>query len=190
MEYEFLRRLYFSCSQQGSSVCADGLNLPELYKRIEETDRSEWNFAEELESTGLDFDKKGKLEEKMGEGTTAYELQGFINGFRLCGLLLGEIRALPTPKATDTALTAELLEAVRNTDTWRAELVDDQSIQAAQKALSETLIKIVGNDQEDKIMEQVFEYVEAVEGAAILYGMRVADALRGGQFLPAANVGA
>ena len=84
----------------------------------------------------------------------------------------------------EAAFTAELVAAIKNTDAWRTELVDNQSIQEAEKALSAALREIVDNNTEDKIMDLAFEYSEAVETAAILYGIRVADALRYGQQAP------
>lgn len=88
------------------------------------------------------------------------------------------------------AFTAELLKAIMETDTWRTEMVENQSIQEAERALSAALREIVDISTEDKIIGLAFEYSEAVETAAILYGIRVADALRGGQVLPSAvNVG-
>lgn len=90
----------------------------------------------------------------------------------------------------EAVFTAELVEVIKKTDTWRTELVDNQSIQEAEKALSAALREIVDISTEDKIMGLAFEYSEAVETAAILYGIRVADALRGSQVLPSAvNVG-
>ena len=84
----------------------------------------------------------------------------------------------------EASFTAELLKAIMETDTWRTELVDNQSIQEAEKALSAALREIVDISTEDKIMGLAFEYSEAVETAAILYGIRVADALRYGQRAP------
>lgn len=91
----------------------------------------------------------------------------------------------------EAAFTAELLKAIMETDTWRTEMIGNQSIQEAEKALSTALREIVDISTEDKIMGLAFEYSEAVETAAILYGIRIADALRGSQVLPSAvNVGA
>ena len=51
--------------------------------------------------------------------------------------------------------------------------------------MKDTMCRFVDSEAEDEIMGKVFGYVEEVTSAAILYGIRVADALRGSQLLPA-----
>lgn len=187
MEYEFLRRLFALCCEK-------------FYKRIEDADKADRKFDETLKD--LDKEKANEIDSANGDSIEAYELQGFINGFRLCWMMQRETapawygQQAPELKeggrmsGKEASFTAELLKAIMETDTWRTELVDNQSIQEAEKALSAALREIVDISTEDKIMGLAFEYSEAVETAAILYGIRVADALRGGQVLPSAvNVG-
>lgn len=84
----------------------------------------------------------------------------------------------------EAAFTAELLEAVKKTDTWENALMSEK-IESEYEAMKYTMCRFVDSEAEDEIMGKVFGYVEAVTSAAILYGIRVADALRGSQLLPA-----
>lgn len=88
MEYEFLRRLFASCGEEGSGMFKEGLNLSELYKRIEETKRETDAFSRAIED--LDRKKQNELERACCKVEDAHELQGLINGFRLCWMLQRE----------------------------------------------------------------------------------------------------
>ena len=91
MSYEFLRRLFTSCGEEPSNGFPEGTNLSELYEKIEETRKEDSAFTEVVEGTGLDFDAKQKLEDACCDVGNAHELQGFINGFRICAMLRGEV---------------------------------------------------------------------------------------------------
>ena len=83
MKYEFLQRLFVSCSAEGTMPFGDGLNLPELYNCIDEARSAEQAFLKIVESSGLEFDKAAKLEFACSTVCDAYEMQGFVNGFRI-----------------------------------------------------------------------------------------------------------
>ena len=84
----------------------------------------------------------------------------------------------------EAVFTAKLLEAVKKTDTWENALMSEK-IESEYEAMKDTMCRFVDSEAEDEIMGKVFGYVEEVTSAAILYGIRVADALRGSQLLPA-----
>lgn len=95
MDYGFSRRLYWLCSEQPDNGFQNGFNLSELYERIEETSKEDHSFTEVVEGTGLDSGRKRELEYACADVSNAYELQGFINGFRLCWILQGEMEKPP-----------------------------------------------------------------------------------------------
>lgn len=88
MEYEFLRRLFASCSEEPDNGFRVGMNLSELYEHIEETKKQNDAFSRAIEF--LDRKKQTELESASCEVGDAHELQGFINGFRLCWMLQRE----------------------------------------------------------------------------------------------------
>ena len=79
MEYGFLRKLFALCCEE---YCE---NIEDVYK----ADRK---FDETLK--GLDIAKQREIDEANGDSIEAYELQGFINGFRLCWMLQGDVARL------------------------------------------------------------------------------------------------
>lgn len=91
MNIEFLKRLFTSCSEETGNGYRDGLNLSELYNRIEETAEAERKFSEARSKANL----PPSIEDSIG--TAAYaairasEMQGFVNGFRLCAQLGREL---------------------------------------------------------------------------------------------------
>lgn len=74
MEYEFLRRLF-------ASFC-------EEFENINDADKADRKFEETLK--GLDKEKVHEIDSANGDSIEAYELQGFINGFRLCWMMQRE----------------------------------------------------------------------------------------------------
>lgn len=91
MNYEFLKRLFTSCSDESGGSYADGLNQNELYGRIEETAEAEREFREACKKAGLDSATEDRIGDAAYGMTWAYEMQGFINGFRFCAQLGREI---------------------------------------------------------------------------------------------------
>ena len=88
----------------------------------------------------------------------------------------------------EAAFAAELLEKIVDTDAWISELMNNSDIHEAEEKMSEAL-KALGSDTEDRVYAMTsaaYAYADEVTKAAVLYGIRVADALRGGQLLPAA----
>lgn len=82
MDTEILKRLYMACSDDGPHYKA-GLNLCELYENIPETGNAEDHFLHEVDAAGLPFDTLDKIMAASTEENIAYEMQGFVNGFRL-----------------------------------------------------------------------------------------------------------
>lgn len=101
MEYEFLRRLYMICTES-DPYFREGLNLNELCADIEDTKAESLHMYELLKGLDLSFDDRDKWENQLFKLYSAYELQGFINGFRIAmrvakesdvGSLLKEVTA-------------------------------------------------------------------------------------------------
>ncbi len=91
MNTEFLRRLFAACSDEDGNAYRDGLNLSELYERIEDTAEAEQDFCEAHKKAGLIPDAENDTFNAAYAAFRAYELQGFINGFRLCARLGREL---------------------------------------------------------------------------------------------------
>jgi len=91
MSIEFLKRLFMAATEEPSNGLKEGLNLSELYERIEDTEREDAAFSGAVKSTGLDCEQCNDLEIACCNVNNAYELQGFINGFRLCAQLGKEL---------------------------------------------------------------------------------------------------
>ena len=90
MNIEFLRRLFTACSDESDSHHADGLNLSELYQRLDETAVAEKEFSAALKAEfGADADDLAYV--AAYRYATACELQGFINGARLALKLFDEL---------------------------------------------------------------------------------------------------
>lgn len=90
MTRDFLMRLYWACSAEEASL-ADGRNLGKLYERTEATGEADCCFDEYLYTTNLTAEEKDALYNLSADAITAYEQQGFINGFRLGMKLAGEL---------------------------------------------------------------------------------------------------
>lgn len=91
MNNDFLKRLYWACSDESANG-ADGTNFCEMYERIKETKSESRYFSEALYATGLTVSEKRKLESLNSSIAMVYEQQGFINGFRLGMKLAGELK--------------------------------------------------------------------------------------------------
>lgn len=83
----------------------------------------------------------------------------------------------------EAAFMAELVANIKKTDAW-SDMLIGENLQKEYESMKNTMCKFVDVDAEDEIMGEVFGYVEEVTSAAILYGIRVADALRYGQRAP------
>lgn len=91
MNLDFIKRLYWACTDR-DGVVADGTRLFELYEHTGETGRVDRHFSEKLYATGPSDDEKLLLENIDASVAMAYEMQGFLNGFRLGVKLAGELR--------------------------------------------------------------------------------------------------
>ncbi len=91
MSAEFLRRLFISCSDEAGNSYRNGLNLSELYIRIEDTAEADRDFSAACKKAGLTPDVADDIFNTTCAVIRAYELQGFINGFRLCAQLGREL---------------------------------------------------------------------------------------------------
>ena len=94
MNIEFLRRLFTSCSEETGNGYRDGLNLSELYYRIEEVAEVERQFSEVRSGAGLSPSVEDSISAAAYAVIRAYEMQGFINGFRLCAQLGKELSGM------------------------------------------------------------------------------------------------
>lgn len=88
MNKEFLERLYWACSFEAEPFEA-GLNLSEMFEHFPQTNETWYELKEKLKERGLEADDIG---DELSVFSTAYEKQGFINGFRLGMKLAGELR--------------------------------------------------------------------------------------------------
>ncbi len=91
MSTEFLRRLFAACSDDGGNGWQDGLNLSELYERIEDTAEAERVLGEACEKARPAPDVDADIFSAAYSFFSAYERQGFINSFRLCARLGREL---------------------------------------------------------------------------------------------------
>lgn len=82
---------------------------------------------------------------------------------------------------TNVRLMDELMGALTQSDWWMKERDQNPEIQAAENRLSEALEAIngaVAPDMIGRIEDAAYSYTTAVEYAAILYGIHIADAIR------------
>lgn len=91
MNYEFLKRLFTACSDEEGGHYADGLNLPELYKRMDEVGVAVQRLGEAKDEAGLTLEMADVIHSAAYELALAYEWLGFVNGFRLCAQLRREL---------------------------------------------------------------------------------------------------
>lgn len=87
MSYDFISKLYILCSAEAPDGAAPSY-FASLYDRISDTDEADKAFNAALERSKLSRDELLTLDELEGNAICAYELQGFINGFRI-GARLG-----------------------------------------------------------------------------------------------------
>ncbi|MCD8381899.1 MAG: hypothetical protein LUC30_03130 [Clostridiales bacterium] len=88
---EMLRRLAAACTDENARY-ADGLNFCELYRRTEDTAKADAAFNAALAAAGLPVEARDKIDSANGAALGVYEEQGFMNGFRLGGMLVKEAR--------------------------------------------------------------------------------------------------
>ena len=100
MNYEFLKRLFTSCSDEGDGRYEDGRNLQELYEQVDEVATAARNWGEVRGKAALDLapEVTDAVEVAAFGLATAYEQQGFINGFRLCAQMRREQGRNPSVK--------------------------------------------------------------------------------------------
>lgn len=86
MNYEFLSRLYWACTDMEQGLC-DGLNLSELYQHMEESKSASDALDEYMERYSAD--EQNAVHSLNFNICNAYEKQGFINGFRIA-MMMGQ----------------------------------------------------------------------------------------------------
>lgn len=82
MDMEFLKRLYMACSDD-NAIFKAGMNLCELYQRLDDVEAADRDFTNTLDAAKLPFPVENCIVEASAAENIAYELQGFVNGFRL-----------------------------------------------------------------------------------------------------------
>lgn len=88
MNYEFLKRLYYSAAQPGTPC--EGRQLQELYKQTPELAQA-WCEINVALGVAVESDTVSDALNHLWE---ASERQGFINGFRLCAQMRRELGEL------------------------------------------------------------------------------------------------
>ena len=86
MNYEFLSRLYWACADENQMLGA-GMNFSELYERTEEAGAALGAFDEYMKRYSVD--EQNEVYDLKCDLFTAYEKQGFINGFRIA-MMMGQ----------------------------------------------------------------------------------------------------
>ena len=92
MSYEFLKRLFMAYAEDGVTFFPAGLNMSELREQIEDTSATDKEFMDILHRNNVPDTLADELANARFASCDAYELQGFINGFRLCAMLIDELR--------------------------------------------------------------------------------------------------
>lgn len=91
MNYEFLKRLFASSSDEEGKYIA-GPNLSELYDRLEDVAVAMQHFNEAVDRAVPGHPvAEDDVMSAAYEVANAYELQGFVNGFRLCTQMRREL---------------------------------------------------------------------------------------------------
>ena len=85
MNYEFLKRLYYSAAAPGTPC--KGLRMQELYEQTPELAQA-WREVNAAIGDAAQPDAASNALTQLWE---ASELQGFINGFRLCAQMRREL---------------------------------------------------------------------------------------------------
>lgn len=87
METDFLRRIYWAAS--GECSCpTKGNRLNELYSHIPDVSAATDSLYKQTGQLGMNLDS---ISAELSDLVNAYEMQGFLNGFRLGALLSGEL---------------------------------------------------------------------------------------------------
>ena len=92
MNTDFLTRLWWACSSESDFYHGEGMNLCEMYEHTEEKRQALRSFEEVVESIGLPMEQHNQIDDASEDTLNAAELQGFINGWRLCAMLQGEVQ--------------------------------------------------------------------------------------------------
>ena len=103
MNYEFITKLYYLCCTEFPDD-ANQTYFSSLYNRISDTSEADTKFNMALERCRLTRDELLTLDELEGDAICAYELQGFINGFRIgasLGAELGTITGAELPRIAE-----------------------------------------------------------------------------------------
>lgn len=87
MTYEILKRLQWASSDE-NAFYRSGLNLCELYEITDAKRQADKALLEALRIHGVDIDD---IQKELGCLEDACELQGFINGWRMCAMLEREL---------------------------------------------------------------------------------------------------
>lgn len=82
MDMEFLKRLYMARSDD-NAIFKAGLNLCELYQQIDDVEVADRDFTKAVKAAKLPFPTADSITEASCAANIAYELQSFVNGFRL-----------------------------------------------------------------------------------------------------------
>lgn len=82
MDMELLKRLYMVCSDE-NGIFEAGFNICELYQRLEEVKEADSGFSAAIDAANLSVPVADSIVVAAIEENLAYELQGFVNGFRL-----------------------------------------------------------------------------------------------------------
>ena len=90
MNYEFLKRLYYSAAEPGNPC--EGQRLQELYEQTPELAQA-WSAWSEINASMGDIESDA-VADALTSLWEASELQGFINGFRLCAQMWRELGGL------------------------------------------------------------------------------------------------
>lgn len=85
MSDEFLSRLFWSCSDEQPHY-ASGLNLGELYERLDEAAQADKAF---IAAAG---DMSEETVSLLTNLLNVCEKQGFINGFRVCAAMFNDLK--------------------------------------------------------------------------------------------------
>ena len=91
MNIGFLKRLFVACFNETGISYADGLNLFELYRHLDEAAVAEDKVKEACEKAGLTGAAVDPVYSAIYDYAESCELQGFVNGFRLCAKLIEEL---------------------------------------------------------------------------------------------------
>ncbi|MBD5101998.1 MAG: hypothetical protein HDT27_04730 [Subdoligranulum sp.] len=97
MTYEILKRLQWTSADETPHV--NGLHLSELYEITDEKQQADNALYEALRIHGCRAEDIDEINQAINNLEEACELQGFINGWRMCAMLERELFGQSGPKA-------------------------------------------------------------------------------------------